>query len=252
MRLFSLTLYLTRNLREARDNAVLEKDRALAAERDIQSRYDQLLEQWVLPSQVSILAPDISLICCHYSSYNIDRQVSTFTLLKISNKSCLTGSNPTTTKLNIGHFLSALSIGHISGKVKELHLKGTVKLSVNKLITFCCVLVAKAKLVINKTGILLCCWVTSKCLCYCGISLYFLSFSLKPVSLYSLWCWCVNQQQSVISACCGCDRSLVVYNLLLKITCSLFLPQGLKGHMEVGVDWMFSTNCYHWSVSAFQ
>ncbi|KAF3708112.1 Progesterone-induced-blocking factor 1 [Channa argus] len=35
-----------RNLREARDNAVLEKDRALAAERDIQSRYDQLLEQF--------------------------------------------------------------------------------------------------------------------------------------------------------------------------------------------------------------
>lgn len=36
---------LTRNLREARDNAVLEKDRAVAAERDTQSRYDQLLEQ---------------------------------------------------------------------------------------------------------------------------------------------------------------------------------------------------------------
>uniref|UniRef100_A0A3Q3KDL0 Progesterone immunomodulatory binding factor 1 n=1 Tax=Monopterus albus TaxID=43700 RepID=A0A3Q3KDL0_MONAL len=35
-----------RNLREARDNAVLEKDRALAAERDSQSRYDQLLEQF--------------------------------------------------------------------------------------------------------------------------------------------------------------------------------------------------------------
>ncbi|KAK2824439.1 hypothetical protein Q5P01_021614 [Channa striata] len=35
-----------RNLREARDNAVMEKDRALAAERDIQSRYDQLLEQF--------------------------------------------------------------------------------------------------------------------------------------------------------------------------------------------------------------
>lgn len=38
---------LTRNLREARDSAVLEKDRAVAAERDSQSRYDQLLEQWV-------------------------------------------------------------------------------------------------------------------------------------------------------------------------------------------------------------
>lgn len=36
---------LTRNLREARDSAVLEKDRAVAAERDSQSRYDQLLEQ---------------------------------------------------------------------------------------------------------------------------------------------------------------------------------------------------------------
>uniref|UniRef100_UPI003AAAC633 progesterone-induced-blocking factor 1 n=1 Tax=Centroberyx gerrardi TaxID=166262 RepID=UPI003AAAC633 len=35
-----------RNLREARDNAVLEKDRAVAAERDTQSRYDQLLEQF--------------------------------------------------------------------------------------------------------------------------------------------------------------------------------------------------------------
>ncbi|MEQ2312007.1 hypothetical protein AMECASPLE_026463, partial [Ameca splendens] len=33
-----------RNLREARDNAVLEKDRAVTAERDAQSRYDQLLE----------------------------------------------------------------------------------------------------------------------------------------------------------------------------------------------------------------
>lgn len=38
-------VYLNRNLREARDNAVLEKDRAVAAERDVQSRYDQLLEQ---------------------------------------------------------------------------------------------------------------------------------------------------------------------------------------------------------------
>ncbi|XP_077585777.1 progesterone-induced-blocking factor 1 [Stigmatopora nigra] len=35
-----------RNLREARDNAVLEKDRACAGERDSQSRYDQLLEQF--------------------------------------------------------------------------------------------------------------------------------------------------------------------------------------------------------------
>ncbi|KAM7385437.1 hypothetical protein PAMP_001520 [Pampus punctatissimus] len=35
-----------RNLREARDNAVLEKDRAVAAERDTQSRYEQLLEQF--------------------------------------------------------------------------------------------------------------------------------------------------------------------------------------------------------------
>ncbi|KAI9535543.1 hypothetical protein NQZ68_003097 [Dissostichus eleginoides] len=35
-----------RNLREARDNAVLEKDRAVVAERDAQSRYDQLLEQF--------------------------------------------------------------------------------------------------------------------------------------------------------------------------------------------------------------
>uniref|UniRef100_A0A7N6AA95 Progesterone immunomodulatory binding factor 1 n=1 Tax=Anabas testudineus TaxID=64144 RepID=A0A7N6AA95_ANATE len=34
-----------RNLREARDNAVLEKDRAVAAERDSQSRYDQLFRQ---------------------------------------------------------------------------------------------------------------------------------------------------------------------------------------------------------------
>lgn len=37
--------FFTRNLREARDNAVLEKDRAVVAERDTQSRYDQLLEQ---------------------------------------------------------------------------------------------------------------------------------------------------------------------------------------------------------------
>uniref|UniRef100_A0A672H470 Progesterone immunomodulatory binding factor 1 n=1 Tax=Salarias fasciatus TaxID=181472 RepID=A0A672H470_SALFA len=35
-----------RHLREARDNAVLEKDRAVTAERDTQSRYDQLLEQY--------------------------------------------------------------------------------------------------------------------------------------------------------------------------------------------------------------
>ncbi|XP_033835900.1 progesterone-induced-blocking factor 1 isoform X1 [Periophthalmus magnuspinnatus] len=35
-----------RNLREARDIAVLERDRAMAAERDTQSRYDQLLEQF--------------------------------------------------------------------------------------------------------------------------------------------------------------------------------------------------------------
>ncbi|XP_077469221.1 progesterone-induced-blocking factor 1 isoform X3 [Stigmatopora argus] len=35
-----------RNLREARDNAVLEKDRACVSERDSQSRYDQLLEQF--------------------------------------------------------------------------------------------------------------------------------------------------------------------------------------------------------------
>lgn len=34
-----------RNLREARDNAVMEKDRAVVSERDSQSRYDQLLEQ---------------------------------------------------------------------------------------------------------------------------------------------------------------------------------------------------------------
>lgn len=52
--LCDVTLYLfglpTRNLREARDNAVLEKDRAVASDRDTQSRYDQLLEQWVLQS----------------------------------------------------------------------------------------------------------------------------------------------------------------------------------------------------------
>ncbi|KAM6956355.1 progesterone-induced-blocking factor 1 [Aplochiton taeniatus] len=35
-----------RNLRETRDNAILEKERAVAAERDAQSRYDQLLEQF--------------------------------------------------------------------------------------------------------------------------------------------------------------------------------------------------------------
>ncbi|KAK6325893.1 hypothetical protein J4Q44_G00052350 [Coregonus suidteri] len=35
-----------RNLRETRDNAVLEKDRAMTAERDTQARYDQLLEQF--------------------------------------------------------------------------------------------------------------------------------------------------------------------------------------------------------------
>lgn len=35
-----------RMLREARDHAVVEKDRAVAAERDIQSRYNQLLEQF--------------------------------------------------------------------------------------------------------------------------------------------------------------------------------------------------------------
>ncbi|XP_046886881.1 progesterone-induced-blocking factor 1 [Hypomesus transpacificus] len=35
-----------RNLRETRDNAVMEKDRAVSAERDAQARYDQLLEQF--------------------------------------------------------------------------------------------------------------------------------------------------------------------------------------------------------------
>ncbi|XP_067297491.1 progesterone-induced-blocking factor 1 isoform X2 [Pseudorasbora parva] len=35
-----------RNLRETRDNAVIEKDRALHAERDFQAKYDQLLEQF--------------------------------------------------------------------------------------------------------------------------------------------------------------------------------------------------------------
>nr|XP_057914485.1 progesterone-induced-blocking factor 1 [Doryrhamphus excisus] len=35
-----------RNLREARDNAVLEKERAVTAERDTKSRFDQLLEQY--------------------------------------------------------------------------------------------------------------------------------------------------------------------------------------------------------------
>uniref|UniRef100_A0A3Q0RC72 Progesterone immunomodulatory binding factor 1 n=1 Tax=Amphilophus citrinellus TaxID=61819 RepID=A0A3Q0RC72_AMPCI len=35
-----------RNLREARDSAMLERDRAVAADRDTQSRYDQLLEQF--------------------------------------------------------------------------------------------------------------------------------------------------------------------------------------------------------------
>ncbi|XP_052402148.1 progesterone-induced-blocking factor 1 isoform X2 [Carassius gibelio] len=35
-----------RNLRETRDNAVIEKDRALNAERDAQAKYDQLLDQF--------------------------------------------------------------------------------------------------------------------------------------------------------------------------------------------------------------
>uniref|UniRef100_A0A8C2H6M2 Progesterone immunomodulatory binding factor 1 n=1 Tax=Cyprinus carpio TaxID=7962 RepID=A0A8C2H6M2_CYPCA len=35
-----------RNLRETRDNAVIEKDRALNAERDVQGKYDQLLYQF--------------------------------------------------------------------------------------------------------------------------------------------------------------------------------------------------------------
>ncbi|XP_047659242.1 progesterone-induced-blocking factor 1 isoform X3 [Tachysurus fulvidraco] len=35
-----------RNLREARDNSVLEKERAVAAERETQARYNQLLEQF--------------------------------------------------------------------------------------------------------------------------------------------------------------------------------------------------------------
>ncbi|KAG1937779.1 progesterone-induced-blocking factor 1 [Pimephales promelas] len=35
-----------RNLRETRDNAVIEKDRALNAERDSQAKYDQLLDQF--------------------------------------------------------------------------------------------------------------------------------------------------------------------------------------------------------------
>ncbi|XP_066516109.1 progesterone-induced-blocking factor 1 isoform X2 [Hoplias malabaricus] len=34
-----------RNLREARDNAALEKERAVSAERDMQAKYDQILEQ---------------------------------------------------------------------------------------------------------------------------------------------------------------------------------------------------------------
>lgn len=43
--LSTVCVCLIRNLREARDSAVLERDRAVAAERDAQSRYDQLLEQ---------------------------------------------------------------------------------------------------------------------------------------------------------------------------------------------------------------
>ena len=35
-----------RNLREARDNAVAEKERAVTAERDALRKYDQLLEQY--------------------------------------------------------------------------------------------------------------------------------------------------------------------------------------------------------------
>lgn len=34
-----------RNLREARDNAVAEKERAIIAEKDALRKYDQLLEQ---------------------------------------------------------------------------------------------------------------------------------------------------------------------------------------------------------------
>lgn len=34
-----------RNLREARDNAVTEKERAVAAEKDALGKYEQLLEQ---------------------------------------------------------------------------------------------------------------------------------------------------------------------------------------------------------------
>nr|AAI68485.1 Unknown (protein for MGC:172846) [Xenopus tropicalis] len=35
-----------RNLREARDNAIAEKERAVVAEKDVQAKYDQLLEQY--------------------------------------------------------------------------------------------------------------------------------------------------------------------------------------------------------------
>uniref|UniRef100_A0A8C1WTB0 Progesterone immunomodulatory binding factor 1 n=1 Tax=Cyprinus carpio TaxID=7962 RepID=A0A8C1WTB0_CYPCA len=45
-----------RNLRETRDNAVIEKDRALNAERDVQGKYDQLLYQQLQLSSDSRVA----------------------------------------------------------------------------------------------------------------------------------------------------------------------------------------------------
>lgn len=53
-----------RNLRETRDNAVLEKERAAGAERDAQAKYDQLLEQWV-----SARVPNLFSNCCPFTNH---------------------------------------------------------------------------------------------------------------------------------------------------------------------------------------
>ncbi|KAK7878927.1 hypothetical protein WMY93_034227 [Mugilogobius chulae] len=52
-----------RNLREARDAAVLERDRAMTAERDAQSRYDQLLEQLTHSPLHSLHRDHIPALC---------------------------------------------------------------------------------------------------------------------------------------------------------------------------------------------
>lgn len=164
-RFFWYCLYLTRNLREARDNAMLEKDRAMAAERDVQSRYDQLLEQWVFPSRGHCTGPNSIEMFSLYFNFNIDRSIFPYFAY------------------NLPTFLCLVALMAYLDDIKIM-----------------CVL-------------------------------HYTS-SILAASLFPLWCWCVKRQQSVLGACCGCDRSLVpvVYHLLLQLTWSdFFRIRGLCG-----------------------